>query len=84
MFQKMDLFPFSGEGRETLTLLGPLERANLNPIIQRLRLALSKGPIRVGISLLSPEDGNIQIPKRCVFWYIEFQTKDKSPQTQCD
>jgi hypothetical protein len=29
-FQKLDLFPSSGEGRETTTLLGPLERANLN------------------------------------------------------
>jgi hypothetical protein len=26
MFLKLDLFPFSGEGRKTLTLLGPLER----------------------------------------------------------
>jgi hypothetical protein len=30
MFQKLDLFPSSGEVRETPTLLGPLERANLN------------------------------------------------------
>jgi hypothetical protein len=29
-FRKLDLFPFSGELRETPTLLGPLERANLN------------------------------------------------------
>jgi hypothetical protein len=29
-FQKLDLFQSSGEGRETLTLLGPLERASLN------------------------------------------------------
>jgi hypothetical protein len=29
-FQKLDLFPFSGEGRETHTLLGPLESANLH------------------------------------------------------
>jgi hypothetical protein len=29
MFWKLDLFPSSGEG-ETSTLLGPLERANLN------------------------------------------------------
>jgi hypothetical protein len=28
-FRKLDLFPSSGEGRETPTLLGPLERANL-------------------------------------------------------
>jgi hypothetical protein len=31
MFQKLDLFPSSGEGGEkTPTQLGPLERANLN------------------------------------------------------
>jgi hypothetical protein len=66
MFQKLDLFPSSDEGREISTLLGSLERANLNPVIQRLRLALSKGPNRVGVSLLSPKDGNIQFPKRCV------------------
>jgi hypothetical protein len=29
-FRKPGLFPSSGEGRKTLTLLGPLERANLN------------------------------------------------------
>jgi hypothetical protein len=28
--KSMDLFPPSGEGRETPTLLGPLERSNLN------------------------------------------------------
>jgi hypothetical protein len=29
-FWKLDLFPSSGEGRETPTLLRPLEKANLN------------------------------------------------------
>jgi hypothetical protein len=29
-FRKLDLFSYAGEGRETPTLLGPLERANLN------------------------------------------------------
>jgi hypothetical protein len=28
-FRKPDLFPYSGEGRETPTLLGPLERVKL-------------------------------------------------------
>jgi hypothetical protein len=50
MFQKLYLFPSSEEGNEAPTLLGPLERANLNPVIQRLRLALSKGPNRVSPS----------------------------------
>jgi hypothetical protein len=30
MFRKLDLFPSSDEARETLTMLGPLQRANLN------------------------------------------------------
>jgi hypothetical protein len=30
MFRKLDCFPSSGEGRETITRFGPLERANLN------------------------------------------------------
>jgi hypothetical protein len=34
-FRKLDLFPSSGEGRETPTLLGPLERANLNQWTRR-------------------------------------------------
>jgi hypothetical protein len=30
----MDLFPCSGEGKEKPTLLGPLERANINHLSQ--------------------------------------------------
>jgi hypothetical protein len=30
MFRNLDLFPSSGEGKETPTLLSLLERANLN------------------------------------------------------
>jgi hypothetical protein len=30
MFRTMYLFPSSGEGRETPSVLGPLDRANLN------------------------------------------------------
>jgi hypothetical protein len=33
-FRKLDLFPASGEGWGTPTLLGPLERANLNQIFR--------------------------------------------------
>jgi hypothetical protein len=29
-FRKLDLFPFSEQGRKTHTLLGPVERANLS------------------------------------------------------
>jgi hypothetical protein len=53
--RKMDLFPSSGEGRKTPTLLGPLEGANLN---HDLSLALSKGPNRVGVFPPSPENGS--------------------------
>jgi hypothetical protein len=37
MFRKLLLFPSSGDGREMSTLLGPLEKANLNsgPVVQR-------------------------------------------------
>jgi hypothetical protein len=37
---KLDLFLLSGEGRKTPTLLGPLERTNLNPVIE---VSISKG-----------------------------------------
>jgi hypothetical protein len=55
-FRKLDVFPSSGEGKETPTVLGPpLERSNLN---HWTRLALAKGPSKAGVSLPSPEDGN--------------------------
>jgi hypothetical protein len=41
----LGLFPSSGEGCETPSLLGPLERANLNH-----ELALANGPNSVGVS----------------------------------
>jgi hypothetical protein len=44
-FRKLDLLPSSGEGVETPTLFGRLERANLSHW-----LALSNGPNRVGVS----------------------------------
>jgi hypothetical protein len=36
MLWKLDLFPSSGKGRDTPTLLGPLERANPNPVSETL------------------------------------------------
>jgi hypothetical protein len=44
---------------------------------RRLMLALSKGPNRVGVSLLPSEDKQIQFPTRYVFQYLEFRTMDK-------
>jgi hypothetical protein len=46
---KLDLFLSSGEGRESPTLSGPLERANL--WTQCMSLTLPKRPNRVGVSL---------------------------------
>jgi hypothetical protein len=69
----MDLFPSSGEWRETAILLGPLEQTSITG-----SLALSKGPNRVVVSLRSAEDGN-----RSSFWnvmvssYLELRTMDE-------
>jgi hypothetical protein len=54
-FRKLDLFPSSGEGRETPTLLGHLQRANLYHWA------------RVGVSLPSSEDGNRSSFRNVVF-----------------
>jgi hypothetical protein len=54
----------SGEGRKTM--------------VQWLRLALSKGPNRIDVSLLSPEDRNRSSIRNIVcFSYLEFLTMDK-------
>jgi hypothetical protein len=69
-FRKLDLFPSSGEDegedKKTPTLLGPLERANL----QWFRFALSKWPNWVGVFSPTFTWGRkqIQFPKRHVFW----------------
>jgi hypothetical protein len=46
-------------------------------VVQWSRLALSKGPNRVGVSLPSPEDGNRTCFQNVFFSYFEFQTMDK-------
>jgi hypothetical protein len=60
---------------ETPTLLGPLERANLQ--VQWLREALSKEPNRAGVSFATWKRKYIQFPKRRAVWYLEFGTMDK-------
>jgi hypothetical protein len=46
--------------------------------IEWMRLAISKRPNRVGVSLLSPEDGNRSILRNAVFSiYLELRTIDK-------
>jgi hypothetical protein len=73
-FRKLNLFPSTGEWRETPTLLGPLETANL----QWLRLALSRWPNTVGVSLPSPEDRNRPSFRNVVFSSnLELRTMDK-------
>jgi hypothetical protein len=56
MFRKLGLFPSSGEGMKTPTLLRPLESANFHHWTTGLCLAFSKVPNRVGVSLPSPDD----------------------------
>jgi hypothetical protein len=53
MVWKLDIFPFSGERKEPPTVLSPLQNGNV------LRSDLSKKPSKIGISLLSPEEGNL-------------------------
>jgi hypothetical protein len=57
-FRKLDLFPPSGEGGKTPTLLGPLERVNFNHWTQQSEC------------IPSPTWGRkqIQFPKRCIFF----------------
>jgi hypothetical protein len=72
-FLKLDQFPSSDEGRKIPTLLGPLETTNL----KWLRLALSKGPKRVGVSFLTWGRKQVQFPKHSVYQYLESRTMDK-------
>jgi hypothetical protein len=49
MFRKLYRFPSSGEGKETPTVIGSLERSSLTVI----ESSFSKWPNRVGVSLTS-------------------------------
>jgi hypothetical protein len=62
-FRKLDLFPSPGEKVEVPTLLGPLERANINHWNH-----LPPPHLRMETDTF---------PKRCVFLYLEFRTMDK-------
>jgi hypothetical protein len=43
---------------------------------QWLKLALSKGPNKVGVSSLTWGWKQIRFPKRCVLWILEYRTMD--------
>jgi hypothetical protein len=51
-------------------------------VIECLRLALSKWPNRVGVSLLSPEDGNRSTLRSIVFSSIKIPDDGQGPETQ--
>jgi hypothetical protein len=69
------MFPSSGERRETLTLLGTLERSLDHS------QAISKGPNRVRDFLLSPEDGNRTSFRNVVFIVFRISDDGQSPET---
>jgi hypothetical protein len=79
--QSLDLFLSSGEGKETSTLLGPLESGNIQA------QALCKGPNRVCVFLPSSEEGNKSSFRNAVSSsYLESRTMDLQcthPVTQC-
>jgi hypothetical protein len=72
MFLNLDLLPSSGEERETPTLLGRLT------LLKSSRLALSKGPNRLGDSFPSHVGGNWSSFRNVAFsTYLEFRAVDK-------
>jgi hypothetical protein len=69
------MFQYLGEKKETTTLLGPIETANLNHC---LRLALSERPNRVVVSLPSSKDGKRTGFRDLVFYiYSEILAMNK-------
>jgi hypothetical protein len=63
MFQELDLFSSSDEGKETPTLTSIT--------------FLSKGPNRLGVSLPSPDGGNRSSYRDAFSSHSEFRTTDK-------
>jgi hypothetical protein len=65
MYEKLDLLPHLGQSRNT-------------PTINQWRIALSKGPNRVGVILPSREDRNkSSFQNDVVSSYLKFRTMDK-------
>jgi hypothetical protein len=78
MFRKLDLYPSSGEGRDTYSV-GSLRK-------NHWRLALWKGPSRVDVSPVTSGRKQIQFPKRCVLWFLDYRTMgkvQKSSNSEC-
>jgi hypothetical protein len=46
-------------------------------VVQWLRLTFSKASNRVGVSPLTWKRKQIQFPKRCVFYFLEYRTMDE-------
>jgi hypothetical protein len=65
-FRKLDLFPSSGEGVGNTYSVGA---------VRLLRLGVSNGPKRVGVSHPSPEGGNRYSFRNIMF--LEYGTMDK-------
>jgi hypothetical protein len=64
MFRKLDLFPSSGEGRETPTLMGPLERANHSMI------CFAKPGLTQGLYTVHKEEPSITCYMCDIYIYI--------------
>jgi hypothetical protein len=86
MFRKLDLFPTSCDGRETLTVFGPLKRANLNQWLkssfQRLRLAFSMGPNRISVSFPHLRTETNPVFETLCFLVFRIPDDGHSPETQ--
>jgi hypothetical protein len=67
MFPKLDLYPSSGEGRQSPTLLGLLERSNLN---LSPHMKMESGPVSETpcfLVIMIPDDG--QSPETSWLYY---------------
>jgi hypothetical protein len=59
-FQKLNLFPSSGGRRETPTLLGPLERANLSHWVQDYERDSAAKSVVVSLKGLGPKMNRVE------------------------
>jgi hypothetical protein len=69
-FRKLNQFPYSGDGKRT-TVLGPLERTR----VIEIKYFYGAQQIRCLLSVILRRK-QVRLPKRRVFWYLEFRTTD--------